>query len=205
MFLVLSDGKPGQCQSSISVGQKISIVTLTSGGWSTVISTITSASFINGIQVNGWNFATQTSSSSTSSSAASLNFSPTPSPSSSATSSTSSIITTSSSSNSAQASNNNQRTIGISVGVSVGAVAVIIAILVGWYFGRRRSRSYYPAKDLTGAGESQLWYGPGNTVTPSQVQEVQGSIAAYELEQPPIISELHSDQPFHRGAVRGSR
>lgn len=222
LFLVLSDGKPGQCQSSISVGQKVSLITMTTDAkWVTVVSTVTSASFINGIQMNGWNVAPKTTSSLASSTPSAASSSATSSPSSSsssarsltsstsssATSSISSTITTSSSSNSAHASNDNKQTIGISIGVTLAVVGVIAAILAGLYFWRRRSRpyqgpSYDGPKYLLGEGQSQLWDEAGNRA-PMQAQEVHGSIAAHELEPSPVISELHNE-PVQRGEIRSN-
>jgi hypothetical protein len=61
---VFSDGSPNQCLSTVTVGQKISVVTfstITSSNelataWVTTISVATSILEIEGIQLNGWNF-----------------------------------------------------------------------------------------------------------------------------------------------------
>jgi hypothetical protein len=203
---VQSDGGAGQCQSAVTVGQEISLVTYKSitnsneaaSAWVTTIYTVTSADVINGIQMNGWNFV-PVSTTSTSSSTSST---------STTSSSTAAQSTTTISSTPIPASSttdNTGRNVGIGVGVSLGAIGILSTIFAVWFVRRRRrsTNPNYPAAGLPQGMPGHAWggYSSGDRYQqqqplPAQFHEMQASKAypAHEMAGPIHVGELDGTQ-----------
>lgn len=198
----MSDGHAGQCISEITAGQAVSIVLFTTitdtnkaaSAWVTSVSTVTSDTTVNGIQINGFNIAPQTSSSnsapvSTSASITSASFG--------AKTTETDSTQTSTSANSPPAHNANtglsaKESIGIGIGVAFGVIA--IAVLVAgafWYRRRRRAAIDMP-------------YGPttrdqGYKATASlSVQEMHSGFYGHEMEGTRPVGELYGGDPQNR-------
>lgn len=201
-FGVSPRGSVGQCQSSITLGQKATVVTLLEGAtkWVTITSVLTTTSHVNGIPVNGWNFAALTTPSTTSTS--------TTPPSKTSASTTSSSITPASpmtqsstgTSDAVQPQTNSQRNFQIGIGVAVGAVAMAVVGFLIWYFlrkaPRRQNQPHDSSTHLPINAFDQPPYEPRQSYVDKSlpVQEMHGSVGAHELEEPPWARELSSEQ-----------
>lgn len=125
----------GQCRSTVSSGQKITFATLLTGSttWDIVTSSMTVTSHINGIPVNGWNFAAQSVPPQTSASSTTQPSQTSPSTASATETSTGSAGP----SDAPQSHSNSQRNFEIGVSVAVGVVALAVLAALSWYFLRR--------------------------------------------------------------------
>ncbi|KIM95363.1 hypothetical protein OIDMADRAFT_34127 [Oidiodendron maius Zn] len=215
-------GSVGQCQSSVTPGQTVTVVTLLAGAtvWVTITSVLTTTSHINGIPVNGWNFAALTtpsttststtapSATSTSTTAPSATSTSTTAPSQTSASATSSSITPASQTNQSstgtsdavQPHSNSQRNFEIGIGVAVGAVAMAVVGFGMWYFlrkaSRRQNRPHDSPPHLAINAFDRSPYKPRRSYVDKSlpVQEIHGSVGAHELEEPPWARELSSEE-----------
>ncbi|KIN06539.1 hypothetical protein OIDMADRAFT_176591 [Oidiodendron maius Zn] len=200
---VLSDGHAGQCTSQITVGQEVSIVLFTTitdtnevaSAWVTTVSTVTSATTVNGIQVNGWNVAAQIPSSN--SSPASAPASTTSSASSGAKATDSTQASTSANStplNNTKTGLSAKESIGIGIGVALGIIAIVALVLGSFWYRRRRRAAIDTPNDLLTAPRDQGYKAAASL----SVQEMHSGFYGHEMEGTHPVGELYGGGPQNR-------
>jgi hypothetical protein len=178
-------GVTDQCVSALSAGQVVRFATYVSSAWKTTTSTVPAASFIHGIQVNGWIFPETT----------------TGAPSSSSTGSNNPAAQTSTGAGGASGDGGltPEAKIGLGVGLSLGVVAIAAALL-GFFFYRRRANKNGPPAAAPFAMESgsygQFHYGPygaeykGSPPPPSEMASISQPVeivGQYPPHEMPVV------------------